>query len=159
MTHVKVPDDWRYIYAAIVVAAAALFLYSVHAVLSPLFIYLLLVLVLTPYRGTSTHTIVIIAASIALALWLLEALGSMLAPFSLAFVLAYILDPAVDALQRRARMKRGVAVACVVGPALIVLGLALSFGVPALIQQIESLVRGIPDAAVRVSAWLEQVRS
>jgi predicted PurR-regulated permease PerM len=159
MTHVKDSDDWRYIYAAIVVAAAALFLYSVHAVLSPLFIYVLLLLVLTPYRGTSKHTIIVIAASIALALWLLEALGSMLAPFILAFVLAYILDPAVDALQRRARMKRGLAVACVVGPVLVVMALTLAFGIPALIDQIESLVRRIPDAAVRVTAWLEQLRT
>ena len=110
------PREWRYIYAAIVVAAAALFLYSVHAVLSPLFIYVLLLLVLAPYRGTDRYTTIVIAATLALALWLLEALGGMLAPFILAFVLAYILDPVVDALQRRTRMKRGLAVACVVGP-------------------------------------------
>jgi predicted PurR-regulated permease PerM len=154
-----VPPEWRYIYAAIVVATAALFLFSVLPVLSPLFVYVLLLLMLAPYRGTDRHTTIVIAATLALMIWLLKALGGMLAPFILAFVLAYILDPAVDALQRRTRMKRGLAVACVVGPALIVLALALAFGIPALIQQIENLVQGIPAAAQRASTWLEEVRA
>src|SRR5688572_33223369 len=106
MPPVTIPREWRYIYAAVVIAAAALFLYSVQAVLSPLFIYILLLLLLAPYAGTDRHTNIVIAVTLALFVWLLKALGGMLAPFILAFVLAYILDPAVDALQRRANMKR-----------------------------------------------------
>ena len=159
MTPAPVSRELRYIYGALVLAAAGLFLFSVHAVLSPLFLYVLLLLLLAPYAGTDRHTTILVVATVALLLWLLEALGAMLAPFVLAFVLAYILDPLVDALQRRRNMKRGAAVALVVAPVLLALALALAFGIPALINQVESLVQRIPAAAAQVSAWLEGVRS
>ncbi|HUF49542.1 MAG TPA: AI-2E family transporter [Longimicrobiales bacterium] len=152
------PREWHYVYGAVVLVTAAFFLFSVQAVLSPLFGYILLLLLLAPYAGTTRHTTLLIVATLALLLWLLEALGSMLAPFLLAFVLAYILDPAVDAVQRWRQLQRGPAVAVVVAPALLLLALALGFGIPALIQQIENLVQRVPSAAENVAAWLERLR-
>src|SRR5215211_6290063 len=91
--------DWHFLYAALVFAIAAFFLFSLRSTLTPLIAYVLFVLLLVPYAGSARHTTLLFVATLALSLWLLESTGSLLAPFVLAFVIAYILDPAVDALE------------------------------------------------------------
>jgi predicted PurR-regulated permease PerM len=150
--------EWRVLYAAIVFAAAALLLHSVLAVLSPIVLYLLLLLLLMPYRGTREHLLVLTAATLLLLLWLLHALGSILAPFLVAFVLAYILDPAADALERRG-VPRSAAVALLLVPVLTALGLALAFGIPALVQQAGEVLEDVPAALARAATWLQGLRA
>lgn len=149
--------EWRYVYGAIALAAAAFFLFSIQSVLSPFLAYLLLILLLAPYAGTDRHTTLVLGATLALIVWLLETLGTLLAPFILAFVLAYILDPAADMLERR-RVPRGIAVTLLVTPVLLLIAAALIFGIPALIQQIETLLERLPAAATRFAEWLERTR-
>lgn len=149
--------EWRYVYGAIALAAAAFFLFSIQSVLSPVVAYVLLVLLLAPYAGTDRHTTLIVAITLALIIWLLEALGTLLAPFILAFVLAYILDPAADALERR-RVPRSIAVTVLVAPVLLLIAGALIFGIPALVQQVEALLERLPAAATRFGEWLERTR-
>jgi predicted PurR-regulated permease PerM len=153
----RFPGELRYLYAALVLAVAALLLYSVAPVLSPIVLYLLLLLLASPYRGTREHVLLLTAATSLLVLWLLHALGSILAPFLVAFALAYILDPAADALERR-RVPRGVAVAILVVPVLVGVGFALAFGLPALGRQAGELVAQVPAALARIAAWLERTR-
>lgn len=150
-------SEWRYLYGAIVLVAAGWLLYSVAPVLSPVVIYLLLLLLLSPYAGTREHRLVVTAASLLIGLWLVQALGSILAPFLIAFVIAYILDPAADALERR-RVPRGAAVAILLVPVLAAIVLALVFGIPALAQQGSELVAQIPAAISRAAAWLQAQR-
>ena len=111
MQHSQIPTELRWLYAALVFAVAALFLFSIQSALSPFIAYIVLLLLLVPWAGTRHHTTIILAATFALAIWLLETLGSLLAPFILAFVLAYILDPLVDVLERR-RVRRGPSERC-----------------------------------------------
>lgn len=150
--------EWRVLYAAIVFAAAALLLHSVLAVLSPIVLYLLLLLLLMPYRGTREHLLLLTAATLLLLLWLLHVLGSILAPFLVAFVLAYILDPAADALERRG-VPRSAAVALLLVPVLTALGLALAFGIPALVQQAGEVLEDVPAALARAASWLQGLRA
>lgn len=150
-------SEWRYLYGAIVLVAAAWLLYSVAPVLSPVVIYLLLLLLLSPYAGTREHMLVVSAASLLIGLWLVQALGSILAPFIIAFVFAYILDPAADALERR-RVPRAAAVAILLVPVLAAIVLTLVFGIPALAQQGSELVAQIPAAITRAAAWLQAQR-
>lgn len=158
MEQKTIPTELRYIYGALVLAVAAVFLFSIHSVLSPFIAYIVLLLLLVPYAGTDRHTTIVIAATLALLIWLLETLGSLLAPFILAFVLAYILDPAVDVLERR-RIARGPAVALLVVPVLLLIAVAIAFAIPALVNQIEALISRLPAAAARVLEWLEQLRA
>lgn len=153
----RFPAELRWLYAAVVLAAAGLLVHSVAPVLSPVVIYLLLLLLVSPYRGTREHVLVTTAATALLVLWLLNALGSILAPFLVAFALAYILDPAADALERRG-VPRGVAVAILVVPVLAGVGLGLAFGLPALGRQAGDLVEQVPAALARIAAWLERTR-
>ena len=157
MQPTQTSTEWRYVYGAIVFAVAAVFLFSIQSTLSPFIAYILLLLVLVPYAGTSRHTTIVIAATFALSLWLLDTLGTLLAPFILAFVLAYILDPAVDVFERR--VPRGVAVALLVIPVLLLIATAIGFGIPALINQVEALISRLPAAAERAAEWIEQTRA
>jgi predicted PurR-regulated permease PerM len=150
--------EWRYLYAALVFAVAAFFLFGVRASLTPLIAYILLVLLLTPFAGSARHTNVLIAATLALALWLLDSVGALLAPFILGFVLAYILDPAADVLERRG-LNRPLAVAILLVPMISVVVLILVIGIPALINQFESLLERLPVAARAANDWLEQLRT
>jgi predicted PurR-regulated permease PerM len=150
--------DWHFLYAALVFAIAAFFLFSIRSTLTPLIAYVLFVLLLVPYAGSDRHTTLLFAATLALSLWLLETIGSLLAPFVLAFVIAYILDPAVDALERR-RLKRTLAVVLLLVPIGAVIVATLVLGVPALIEQLESLMGRLPAAARTANTWLEQLRA
>ncbi|MBR9990189.1 MAG: AI-2E family transporter [Gemmatimonadetes bacterium] len=157
MQPTQIPIEWRYVYGAIVIAAAVLFLFSIQSVLSPLIAYVLLLMLMAPFTGTARHTTVVIAVTFALGIWLLETMGSLLVPFILAFVLAYILDPAADLLERK-RVPRGVAVAVLVVPVLVLLAVAIGFGIPALINQVETLIERLPAAAARFVEWLSVTR-
>lgn len=158
MQPTQIPSEWRYVYGALVLAAAVLFLFSIHSALSPIIAYVLLLMLLAPFTGTDRHSTIVIAATFALSVWLLETIGTLIAPFILAFVLAYILDPAVDVLERR-RIPRGAAVALLVLPVLLLIAVALGFGIPALINQIEALIERLPAAASRFAEWVAQTRT
>ena len=76
-----------------------------------------------------------------LVLWLL---GSTLLPFLLGAGLAYFLDPLADRLERLG-LNRVAATSVIAVVAVVAFGVALLFGVPALIGQIEALVAALPD--------------
>ena len=153
----KTQAEWPTIYSVVVLLTAAAFLISLRTVLSPLIVYMVLLLLISPWAGTRFHVLTVVAASFLIAVWLLETLGGLLAPFILAFVLAYILDPMVDRLQKR--MPRPLAVAVLGVPVLAVVVLAVIFGVPAIAQQVESLIEQIPTALQRGVTWLQNLRT
>lgn len=152
-----IPGEWRWLYAAVVLAAAGLLLFRLAPALSPIPLYLVLLLLLSPYSGTRQHLLLVSGLSLLLLLWLLQALGSILAPFLVAFAIAYILDPAADALERR-RVPRGLAVAILLVPVLTGIVLALVFGVPALLAQAGDLIEQLPGALARAAEWVEAQR-
>jgi predicted PurR-regulated permease PerM len=152
------PREWRGFYLAVVFAAVALLFWAVLPVLSPAVLYVLLLILLSPYRGTREHLLLMVAVTIVVLLWLLGALGSILAPFLIAFVLAYILDPAADALERRG-VPRSVAVAILLVPVLTGIVLALVFGIPVLVRQAGEVLESVPSALARIAAWLQGMQA
>ncbi len=154
----KTQSEWPAIYSVVVILTAAAFLFSVRIVLSPIIVYLMLLLLISPWSGTRFHVLTVIAATFLVGIWLLKTLGTLLAPFILALVLAYILDPIVDRLQRRG-MPRALAVATLAVPALTAIVLLLIFGVPAVAQQVQALVEQLPAALQRGVNWLQELRT
>ena len=73
-----------------------LFLWTVLPVLSPLILFLVLAYMLWPLFGTDTYKRLMLPLGALTFLWLLHVDGNVLAPFLLAFVLAYVADPLVD---------------------------------------------------------------
>jgi predicted PurR-regulated permease PerM len=149
-------DAWRFAYAALAFAAGVLVVVSVSRAFSPspLLAYLIFLVLLSPYAGTKHHLRAMIAATILLGVWLLETLGGLLAPFLLALAIAYILDPAVDVLERRG-IKRILAIAILGVPVLAILAVVAIFAIPALAEQVGDFLERIPEAAQRVQTWLE----
>jgi predicted PurR-regulated permease PerM len=142
-----------------VILAAAAFLFSVRIILSPFIVYLVLLLLISPWAGSRLHLLTVVAATFLILVWLLETLGGLLAPFILAFVLAYILDPIVDRVQQRGIKKRGLAIAVLALPTLVLLTLLLVFGVPALVQQLQAFIEQVPAALQRGVDWLQNLRT
>jgi predicted PurR-regulated permease PerM len=148
--------EWSVVYAALLVAAVVLFVWTVRDVLSPFVAYLALLALLAPFAGTRRHMVVVTVATSMLGLHVLSTLGGLLAPFFLAFALAYILDPAVDVLERRIR--RPFAITILLVPALAIVGVLLVIGVPEIADQVENLIGRLPEAASRASTYMESAR-
>lgn len=149
-------DVWRTLYAALVLAATGLLVWSVNSLLSPLLVYLVLMGLLMPYAGRRGHSTVVTIATLLILLWLLSTLGGLLAPFVLALALAYILDPAVDRLEKR--MPRSAAIALLGLPALALFGVAIVLAAPTIVDEMEYLIGQTPQALRVVAGWLESVR-
>ncbi len=155
----KAQLQWPAIYSVLVMLTVAAFLFSVRIILSPVIVYLMLLLLISPWAGTRHHVLTVIAATLLIGIWLLKTLGSLLAPFILALVLAYILDPSVDRLQRWGIRRRGLAVAVLALPVLSVLVLFIVFGVPAIANQVESVVSQIPTALQNAVNYIQGLRT
>ncbi|HEY0810758.1 MAG TPA: AI-2E family transporter, partial [Longimicrobiales bacterium] len=154
----KSEPQWSTIYTVVVILAAAAFLFSVRIVLSPVIVYMVLLLLISPWAGTRFHLLTVVATTFLMLVWLLKTLGGLLAPFILAFVLAYILDPVVDRIQHRIK-NRGLAVAALAVPMLALFTLLLVFGVPALVQQAQAFAEQVPAALQRGVEWLQNLRT
>lgn len=151
-------DEWRVVHGVLVLIVAALFLYTLLPILSPFILFFALLLLLSPYTGTRLYALTLLTGGLLVSLWLLQTLGTLLAPFVLAFVLAFMLDPLVDALERH-RWPRSLAIGTLSLPAIALLALLLFWGIPALADQVQVLIRQAPQAVERVVSWLEGLRT
>lgn len=136
-----------------------LFLFSLGGfefggILSPFLLFWVFVVVLLPFRGTPGHTAVLALAVVLTLFWILQTTGFLLAPFVLALVLAYVLDPLVDRVQGR-RVGRSLAIILLAVPVLVLLAVAFVLGVPALARQTGDLIQSAPEFLQRVADWLE----
>lgn len=147
------PTSWRIFQAALLAVVAALFLMSIEGFLNPFLLYCALVVLLAPFRSVRGHAHVMVVATVLILLWLLETTGALLAPFFLAFVLAYMLDPLVDRLSARPRIGRQTAIALILAPVLAGVGLAAAVIVPAMLRQAGQLMLEAPDALAAVHSW------
>jgi predicted PurR-regulated permease PerM len=86
--------------------------------------------------------------------WLLDTTGFLLAPFILALVLSYILDPLVDRVEGR-RIGRSLAILILAVPVLGLLAAGILLGIPALARQTGDLIQSAPEFLSRLADWLE----
>ena len=135
-----------------------LLLWDVRSVLTPLLVFPLLMFALWPARVSPLGRRALVVASLVFGLWLIAQLGSVLTPFVLAFGVAYLLAPAVQALERRG-VPRGGAIPLVLLPFLaLLIGLALLL-IPELERQILELASRVPDLVRRVVDWALALRA
>ena len=148
---------WAVVQGVAAILVLGLFLYSLRDILSPFLLFWILVAVLLPFRGTPGHMLLVSLAAVLTAFWILETTGFLLAPFVLALVLAYILDPLVDRIQalRDGRVPRTAAIALLALPAAGALAALVFWGLPALGEQIGSFMRQVPDLVRRFAAWAD----
>jgi predicted PurR-regulated permease PerM len=145
---------WRIVQATAVVVVLGFFLLETLAILNPALLFVILWAVLMPFRGKEGHTALLTIAAILAGLWFLSETGTLLAPFVLALVLAYILDPLVDRLEARG-LSRAFAVIALVLPAVATLAGVFLIFVPAAFRQLGEVLQAIPTLFERVGLWIE----
>lgn len=107
-----------------------------------------------PYSSSVAVKRLMIAASMLFVLWLWKEIGAIMAPFVTALFLAYLLDPVIDAMERK-KIKRPLAVALVLGGIIGVILTAFLVIIPKLIGQITILVDNINTNQQQISSFLE----
>ncbi|MFP4624224.1 MAG: AI-2E family transporter [Gemmatimonadota bacterium] len=150
--------DWRLAHGIAVLLVFGIFLWELGDVLSPVPLFLALLVLMVPYAGSPFHRLLILTTGVLMGLWLLADLGTLVAPFVLAFVLAYILDPLVDRMVRL-RLPRAVAILLLALPVLVAIGLLVFLGIPALARQVQSLIERAPELVERIVGWIDGLRA
>ena len=145
---------WTVVQATIVLLVVAFFLFSLRDLLSPFLLFWVLLVVLLPFRGARGWGLWVTTAAVLTLFWILARTGFLMAPFVLAVVLAYLLDPVVDRMER-ARIPRWAAIVLLMLPVAGALAAVILWGIPALSDQIQSLVRQVPQLIQRFAGWLE----
>ena len=148
---------WRVLQAVVALLVFGLLLLSVQGLLNPFLFFWILVLVLLPFRGMPGYGLLVFVAAILTVYWLLATTGFLLAPFVLGFVFAYVLDPLVDALVER-RVARTAAIVLLALPVAGAGAVAVLYGIPALVGQVDELVQAAPELVARVGGWFGGVR-
>lgn len=147
----------RWLGGVVVLAFFAALAVSVRSVLSPFVLYVLFLYLVWPRLGRSAYGRLAVAASVLVALWIVHVTGLLLAPFVLAFILAYVVDPLVDHLEHW--MPRSAAIGLLSLPLLGILALVVFVLVPALARQLSDLISNVPAYLSVVERWLEGLRA
>ncbi len=145
---------WRAVQAALLVLAGAFFLFSMQSALSPFILYCVFIALLAPFRTLPGHALLASVATVLVCLWVLSTAGSLLAPFFLAFVLAYILDPLADRVSAHPRIGRTAAIFLILVPFLALGAATIVFGIPELVTQARDLVLQAPRVLDEIATWV-----
>jgi len=147
-------NPWSAVQAAAAILVLGVFLFATREVLNPVFLFLLLWALLLPFRGREGYSTLVTVAGLVTLTWLLSTTGSLLAPFVLSMVLAYALDPLVDALGRKG-VSRTPAILLLGIPALGALAVLFLVLLPAALQQLGEVIQEVPVFFQRLAAWVE----
>ena len=148
---------WRGLQAIVALLVFGLLLFSVQELLNPFVLFLILLAVLIPFRQVPGYVLLVSVAAILTAYWLLATTGFLLAPFVLGFGFAYVLDPLVDRMVER-RVARSAAILLLALPVVGVGVVAVLFGIPALVGQVDQLVQAAPDLVGQIGRLLSGIR-
>ena len=148
---------WRVLQAIVALLVFGLLLVSVQELLNPFLLFLILLVVLLPFRQVPGYVLLVVVAAILTGYWLLATTGFLLAPFVLGFGFAYVLDPLVDVLVERS-VGRSVAIALLALPVAGAGVVAVLFGIPALVGQVDELVQAAPELVARIGEWFSGTR-
>jgi predicted PurR-regulated permease PerM len=148
---------WGALQAIVALFVFGLLLFGVQELLNPFVLFLILLIVLIPFRRVPGYVLLVSVAAILTMYWLLATTGFLLAPFVLGFGLAYVLDPLVDALVER-RVARSLAIVLLALPVVGAGVAAVLFGIPALVGQVDELVQAAPELVARAGEWFSGIR-
>ena len=144
-------------YAVVLLGAFAALLAGVRPVLTPPVLYLLVLYLGWPLRGSTLVRRILAASSVLAAVWVVHVTGLLLAPFILALIAAYIVDPVVDWLHSRG-LPRSLAIGLMALPLLGILALIALVLVPAVAEQISQLIASVPGYVAVVESWVRDLR-
>lgn len=133
----------------------AVLLYEMRTWLNPPVLAVAGVLLLWPVRQTPSVRALFMAGGLLLALWFFAELSNVLAPFVLAYLLAYLFNPAVGWAQRRLKIPRWASALGVTALVIGVVALFVLMLVPNLFGQIEVLGQRLLGSIASLREWLQ----
>jgi predicted PurR-regulated permease PerM len=152
--HFPVPST---LYGILTVLAGTLLvgllMYDVREVLSPVIVAVLAGVLLWPFRGEPKIRPVLVVGILVLVLWIALTAMSVLMPFVVAFLLAYILDPLVTTLQRKFYIKRWLLALIASLGMVAMMAVAVGYMAPVLIAQIGSALGAIDRVSASFITW------
>lgn len=131
--------------------------FAVRPVLTPFVLFLLFLHVAWPWLDRPVVSRLAVAGTALTLLWIVQVTGLLLAPFILAMILAYVLDPVVGLLSRR--MPRSLAIALLALPLLGLLALLVFLLAPAVASQLSQLISNVPEWIRVVEGWVSDLRA
>jgi predicted PurR-regulated permease PerM len=114
-----------------------LFLYLIKDTLSPMLVTATIILMLFPLVKYKVVKILLITVSLLFLIWLANGMMNILQPFIIGIVIAYLLNPLINMLEKK--MNRQLAVGLVLLFVLAILGLILFLVVPILLTTLEKI--------------------
>lgn len=148
------------LYGVLTVSAGALLVgiltYDAREILSPFLLAIFAGVFLWPFRSEPKIRPLLVVGATVLVLWTSVTAFSVLVPFVVAFLFAYIVDPVVTKLQRRFYIKRWILalVASLVLVALI--AVVTGYMVPVLIAQLGTALGSIDRVTESAVAWARE---
>jgi predicted PurR-regulated permease PerM len=127
--------------------------YSVNVILSPFVLLWGLVYLLAPFRSNALASRLLWLGVLLFAVWFFYSILGLLAPFLLAFLIAYLFNPAVTALERR-HVPRWLSSLVTVLLLIGVVVAVLLFVLPLVIQEFDGILSGLGQIANDVSELL-----
>jgi predicted PurR-regulated permease PerM len=143
-------DNAAYILAGLAIAGVAI---SVGNILSPFVVVAAVVYLLYPFRSREFVRRAMVVSVLLLLLWGFNAVSSLLVPFLIAYVLAYLFDPLVTRLTAHRIPRWGGSLLVVLGIVSAAVGAAL-FITPVIAGQMQGLLSGIQRLVENTTAWL-----
>jgi len=143
---------WPIVQGVGIALVLALFLWASREILNPLFLFVVLVVALHPFRGRPGYSLLVALAGTITAVWVLSTTGSLLAPFILALGVAYVLDPLVDRIEATGR-GRATSVLLLSLPVVGGLVAVSLLAVPSLSTQAGELIDRSPVILERIEGW------
>lgn len=120
------------------VAGLLFLMYLLEHLINPLGYGLLIGIVLYPIRRQPVARALLYATFFSAGMWLIYDSGHLLIPFVLAYIIAFIINPLVERIERK-RIPRGLIAGIFTIGSLGLIALALFFAIPALANQLSNL--------------------
>lgn len=131
-----------------------LLLYSSQSIISPVFIYLLIVIFYLVNKKEAVVKSVFVLSTIIFIVWFFYELLAILIPFLIAFIFSYLLNPLVTLIEKKFPRWAG---ALIVVFVLILIGsLILSFLIPPFIEQASLLISSVPKRIEELSYFFNK---
>ncbi|MBE2219195.1 MAG: AI-2E family transporter [Ignavibacteria bacterium] len=138
------------------VTAFALFgvLFSVTQLFhNPFIVFGVILFVLFPFRKSRLVKIILSLSAIVFTLWFLHSISNLLAPFLVALIISYALNPLVEKMTR-GRITRTWASAIILVAFLLIAATAILLLAPPIAAQFSELIRSLPQALRDLQHWI-----
>ncbi|HPZ09757.1 MAG TPA: AI-2E family transporter [Candidatus Eremiobacteraeota bacterium] len=132
---------------------------GIRQILSPTILTVILITILIPFKEENRTIKILIGAILFLYIaWFVYLISSVLIPFAIAMILAYIFDPVVTFFERKG-ISRTKATLILMGLLLVGFAIILLFIIPALIQEISGFIGQIPHIQAKLIEIFNMIKN